>query len=235
MDETVALVTGTSRGIGRHLAERFLERGWHVVGCSRGEATIPSSGRYTHFQLDVTDEPAVLRMFKEVRGRFGHLDHLVNNAGVASMNHFLLTPTRTVQQLLGTNLVAPIVLSREAVKLMRGRKAGRIVSFTTVAVPLRLAGELAYAASKAALETATRIMAKEVADLGITVNAVGPTPVETDLIRAVPADKIAKILDQQAIRRLGTVDDVLNVVDFFLRPESAFITGQIVYLGGVMA
>jgi 3-oxoacyl-[acyl-carrier protein] reductase len=235
MADAVALITGTSRGIGRHLAARFLERGWRVAGCSRGGATLPPSDAYAHFQLDVTDEPAVVRMFQEVRRRFGRLDHLVNNAGVASMNHFMLTPPRTVQQLLGTNFLAPLLFSREAVKLMRSQQRGRIVNFTTVAVPLRLAGELAYASSKAALMTATQIMAKEVAGLGITVNAVGPTPVETDLIRGVAKDKIQKLLDQQALPRLGTCDDVLNVIDFFLRPESSFVTGQIIHLGGVMS
>ena len=102
-----------------------------------------------------------------------------------------------------------------------------------MAVPLKLEGEAAYAASKAAVQSLTEVMARELASLGITVNAVGPTPIQTDLIKDVPSDKIESLVERQAIARLGTVEDVANVVDFFLRPESDFVTGQIVFLGGV--
>lgn len=98
---------------------------------------------------------------------------------------------------------------------------------------MRLEGEAIYAASKAAVETLTRVLARELAPLGITCNAVGPTPIETDLIRGVPRAKIDRLLASQAIHRLGQPTDVANVIDFFLRPESDFITGQVIYLGGV--
>ncbi|NNL30780.1 MAG: SDR family oxidoreductase, partial [Gemmatimonadetes bacterium] len=110
---------------------------------------------------------------------------------------------------------------------------GRIVNFSTVAVPLALEGEAAYAASKAAVESLTRVLAKELGSMGITVNAVGPTPIDTDLVRGVPEEKIQALVARQAIGRLGRYEDVTNVVDFYLRPESSFVTGQVVYLGGV--
>lgn len=116
---------------------------------------------------------------------------------------------------------------------MQKNSFGRIVNFTTVASPLHLEGEAVYAASKSAVETLTKILAKELAPWKITVNAVGPTPIETDLIRSVPKEKIESLIKQQAIKRMGHFADVQNVIDFFLKSESNFITGQIVYLGGI--
>ena len=116
---------------------------------------------------------------------------------------------------------------------MKGDGPKRIVNFATVATPLRLEGEAIYAASKAAIESLTQILAREFSELGIRVNAVGPTPVPTDLVKYVPKEKMDALLARQAVKRWGTMDDVANVVDFFLRPESDFITGQILYLGGV--
>jgi 3-oxoacyl-[acyl-carrier protein] reductase len=125
------------------------------------------------------------------------------------------------------------LFSREAAKLMKNRRYGRIVNFTSVAVPLKLEGESIYVASKAAVASLTEVLARELAAYGITVNAVGPTPIETDLIRSVPRDKIERLVARQAIPRLGRFEDVANVVDFFLRPESGFVTGQNLFLGGV--
>ena len=96
-----------------------------------------------------------------------------------------------------------------------------------------MAGEAVYAASKAAIESFTRVSAKELGQFGVRVNAIGPTPVKTDLIRNVPENKLQELLDQQAIQRFGEFDDVVNVIDFFNSEKSNFITGQILYLGGV--
>ncbi|MBI1371159.1 MAG: SDR family oxidoreductase [Phycisphaera sp.] len=230
----VMLITGTRKGIGRFLVGYYLDRGWHVVGCSR-DASDLQHDRYTHHLADVADEKAMQAMFADVGKRFGRLDALINNAGIASMNHFVLTPTSTVRNILNTNVIGTFIGCREAVKLMmrNKNKAGRIINFATVAAPLDLEGEAAYAASKAAVEKLTRILAREVAPFGITVNAVGPTPVETDLIRNVPKAKMDALLDRHPIRRFGTFDDIVNVIDFFLQPGSDFITGQTLYLGGV--
>lgn len=231
-DTPVTLITGASRGIGRHLAEHYLSRGHRVVGCSRGEATL-SHESYRHERIDVRDETAVTKLFSVIRKESRGLDHLVNSAGIASMNHSLLTPVGTVEKILATNATASFLFAREAAKIMKGARFGRIVNFTTVAVPLKLEGEAAYVASKAAVESFTQVMARELSEFGITVNAVGPTPVDTDLIKNVPEAKIQSLIRRQAIPRLGTLDDVTNVVDFFLDRRSDFVTGQILYLGGV--
>lgn len=228
----VILITGTSKGIGRHLAEYYVGEDAQVVGCSRGPSDL-ASDRYRHFRLDVADESAVKHMFVEIRDEYGGLDVLINNAGIASMNHLLLTPIKTVQEIFATNVFGTFLFCREAAKLMHRRRVGRIVNFVTVAVPLKLEGEAAYAASKAAVVTLTQILARELSSYGITVNAVGPTPIDTDLIRGVPREKIDRLVARQPLPRLADFRDVTNVIDFFIRPESDFITSQVVYLGGV--
>ena len=226
------VITGTRKGIGRQLVRHYAQLGFAVIGCSRGDAEETPEGS-VHFCLDVADEQAVQAMFREIRQSHGHVDVLINNAGVASMNHALLTPAKSVERILATNVAGAFLFCREAAKLMRKRGAGRIVNFSTVAVPLRLEGEAVYAASKAAVETLTRVLAREFGSMGITVNAVGPTPIQTDLIRGVSKDKLDRLLNRQAIVRMGEMRDVTNLIDFFIRPESDFVSGQVVYLGGV--
>lgn len=231
---SVTLITGTRKGIGRSLAEHYLAQGHQVIGCSRQPSNLDAAN-YLHVCLDVIDEEAVLDLFATIRKNYGKLDNLVNNAGVASMNHCLLTPLSTVSQIMAINVLGTFLLSRESAKLMRASRSnnGRIVNFSSVARPLNLQGEAVYAASKSAIETLTAVMAKELAPFGITVNAVGPTPVETDLTRAVPNAKLQQLLAMQSIPRYGTYADIANVVDFFLAPASNFVTGQTLYLGGV--
>jgi 3-oxoacyl-[acyl-carrier protein] reductase len=228
----VTLVTGTRKGIGKFLVEHYVLAGHRVVGCSRAAPDWTLNG-YEHICADVSDEPAVLRMFAHVRREYGRLDHLINNAGIASMNHVMLTPLAKVRDILETNVIGTFLCCREGAKLMGRQKWGRIINFATVATPLKLEGESAYAASKAAVASLTEVLARELSPFNVTVNAVGPTPIETDLIRSVPKDKMDRLLRRQAIPRYGTMEDVANVTDFFMRPESDFITGQTIYLGGV--
>lgn len=228
----VIVITGTRKGIGRYLAEVFLDRGWRVVGCSRGGSDL-THDNYVHFELDVSDEKAVVAMMQSVRRTHGGPDALLNNAGIASMNHALLTPGSTIERIFQTNVFGTFLFCREAAKLMARKKKGRIVNFATVATPLKLEGEAVYAASKAAVVSLTEVLAREVAPMGITVNAVGPTPVPTDLVGSVPEEKMTALIQRQAIWRYGTMEDVLNVCDFYLQDSSDFVTGQTLYLGGV--
>ncbi len=232
VENRVVLVSGSSKGIGRALVENYVGKECLVIGCSRSPFQ-GESRNYRHYCLDVADESAVKDMFGQIRKNEGRLDVLINNAGIASMNHSLLTPMATVSKIIETNFIGTFLLCREAARLMEAHRYGRIVNFTTVAVPLKLEGEAVYAASKAAVISLTQILAREFAEFGITVNAVGPTPIKTDLLRGVPPEKLDVLISRQAIKRYGEMRDVIQVVDFFIDPASDFVTGQVIFLGGI--
>ena len=228
----VFIITGTSKGIGKKLAEYYLSKGHQVSGCSRGKSKIKNNN-YDHYELSVSEEKQVINMVRMVTKKHGRIDVLLNNAGIASMNHILTTPNKSAKNIFNTNFFGTFLFSREVAKTMVKKKTGNIVNFTTIAVPIKLEGEAIYAASKAAIENFTRISAKELSKFGIRVNAIGPTPITTDLIRNIEKEKINVLLKKQAIPRLGKFDDILNVINFFLEKKSEFITGQVIYLGGV--
>ena len=230
--DRVILITGTSRGIGRYLAEYYLDKGLTVVGCSRAETDLRHD-RHEHFTLDVSDEKAVSLLVSDVRRKHKRIDYLINNAGIASANAALLTPLSSVEKIYGTNVFGTFLFCREVGKLMMRRKFGRIVNFTTGAVPFDLEGESIYVSSKAAVESLTRILAREFAGSGITCNAVGPALVQTDMTTNVSSEKIQELLHRQPIAEFAGFEDVANVIDFFLSDRSAKITGQQVYLCGV--
>ncbi len=229
----VFIITGTTKGIGFELANYYLSKGFIVAGCGRRESSIEHEN-YRHFILDVSDEKAVISMVRAVKKAYGRIDVLLNNAGMASMNHFLTTSYESVKKLYATNVFGAFLFSREVAKVMVKKRSGCIVNYTTVASALNLEGEAIYASSKAALENLTGTLAKELGEFGIRVNAIGPTPIKTDLIKAVPQKKLDELLEKQAIKRFGTYEDVKNVIDFFIDEKSNFITGQIIYLGGVI-
>ena len=237
----VFIISGSSRGIGKALSEHYLGCGDIVVGCARSTSDIAHKN-YRHFILDINDEKAVVSMVRAAKKEFGKIDISLNNAGAASMNHILTTSYESAKRLVDVNFLGAFLLSREVAKAMisnkisnkNSAKSGVIINFSSVAAPLCLEGEAIYAASKAACENLTKTMAKELASYSIRVNAIALTPVKTELIKAVPKDKINALLEQQAIKRFGEFDDIINVIDFFISQKSDFITGQIITLGGVL-
>lgn len=232
-NKRIMLITGTRKGIGKFLVQYYSKKGYVIIGCSRKPIDYKVPGTYHHFCLDVSEEIKVKEMFSFIRKKYDKLDILINNAGVGSMNHSLLIPIDTVRKILNTNVLGTFLLSREAAKIMKSNHSGKIINFTSIATVLKLEGEAVYAASKAAIEKLTEILSREYADYGITVNAIAPTPVKTDLIKAVPKEKLDKFLERQSIHRFSTPDDIVKIINFFITKENDMITGQIIYMGGV--
>jgi 3-oxoacyl-[acyl-carrier protein] reductase len=223
-----ALITGTSQGLGRALAERLLADGWTVHGFSRGPQDLTHAA-FTAHAVDITDEAAVRAAVATI-AEGGRIDLLVNNAGAASMNALLLTPGETAERLMRVNYLGTFHCLQAVGKVMVRQRAGRIINLTTVAVPLSLEGEAAYVASKAAVEALTKVAAAELAHSGIIVSAVGFGPIDTELTRAVPKAALAKINDAIG-RPEGTTME--QAVDFILAHMHTAEGGQVAYLGKI--
>jgi 3-oxoacyl-[acyl-carrier protein] reductase len=226
-----AIITGTSRGLGRALAEKLLNEGWNVWGFSR-KASLIKHARFTEQLLDVTDESAVQQAVNLMSNNAVTFDLLVNNAGAASMNALLLTPAKTAEALMRLNYLGSFHTLQAVGKLMVRQRRGLIINITTVAVPLALAGEAAYVATKAAVDALTKVAAQELQSQGITVIGLGFGPIETDLIKAVGKEKLA-LINQRIGRPDGTT--LNQAVDFIFEhvDMKSITTGQLYYLGKI--
>lgn len=221
------LVTGASRGLGRAIADRAMAAGYDVIGLARSAAEAP----FPIHACDVADAAAVKAVAASLP-RETLLWGVVNAAGIASMNLALMTPAATVHKVIATNLMGAIHVSQAFAPALVRAKGGRIIHFSTIAVPLGLAGEAVYVASKAGVEGFSRTFAREVAGFGVTVNCIAPGPIDTDLIAKVPAEAIDRIVRRQVVQRKGTPDDVWNVAAFLLSDAAGMISGQVLSVGG---
>jgi 3-oxoacyl-[acyl-carrier protein] reductase len=226
------LVTGSSRGIGRLLAEHFLAEDAQVIGVARGEASLQHE-RYRHFRTDLADPAALQALFGQLRRDYERLDIVINNAAVLTSQYAMIMPAASAQAMLAVNLLAPFLVSREAAKLMRKSRWGRILNIGSMAASLEPEGDSVYAASKAGLATLANVMAKEFAAMNVTCNTLAITAIETDMLGQLPRDKIDAVVARLPIPRYATADDILNAVDFFVSERSGYITAQTLCLGGV--
>lgn len=232
-ERRVALITGSSRGIGRHLVQHLVARNFEVVGCSRSAVESMEAANHTHVVADVGLEEDIAKLFRAIRTKYGRLDIVINNAAVnPAIGLSMLTTRSAATETLMTNVLGTFSVSREAAKLMMRGKWGRIINFSSMAARHEVAGEAIYSASKAAIQTLTRVMAKEFYRYGITCNAIAPAAIETDMMNAVPRDALREILARNAIPEMGRLEDVSNAVDWLIQPESQAVTGQVIFLGG---
>ncbi|MBX4977223.1 SDR family oxidoreductase [Rhizobium lentis] len=236
----VALVTGASRGIGAEVARRLAKDGFTVVVNYSGSAAPAqelvreieqSGGKALAAKADVSDAEAVRRMFDAAEAAFGGIDVLVNNAGIMMLSSLAEADDANFDRQIAVNLKGTFNTLREAAK--RLRDGGRIINFSTSVVGLKLETYGVYAATKAAVETLTAIMAKEMRGRNITANAIAPGPVGTDLfLNGKPEELIARMAKMNPLERLGAPEDIAAAVAFLAGPDGGWINGQTVRANG---
>ena len=227
-----ALVTGSRRGVGKLIADHFLEQGASVVGFAKGTSTIEHAA-YHHVQVDLADAVAIGPAFASLRQSATTIDIVINNAAVLTSQYAMIMPPGAAQAMVNVNLLAPFLVSREAAKMMRKTKWGRIINIGSMAASLEPIGDSMYAATKAGLSTLTNVMAKEFGSMNVTCNTLAITAIDTDMLSQVPRDKIEAIIAGLPIPRFANPDDILNIIDFFASERSSYITAQTIFMGGV--
>ena len=239
----VAIVTGGSRGIGRATAEALASRGAHVVvtyvsGAEAAEAVVAgirgASGKAEAVALDVADAPAAERTVTEVARRLGRLDVLVANAGVSIDGLLLRLKDEDLGRTLAVNVGGAVACARAAVKTMMRARTGRIVLMSSVVGEMGNAGQTAYAASKAALLGIAKSLAREYASRGITVNAVTPGYITTDMTASLTEAQRTAMLQGVPLGRAGSPAEVAAAVTFLASDEAGYITGQTLRVNGGM-
>lgn len=237
----VALVTGASRGIGRACALKLAECGYDIaVNFNSNEAkaqevvsAIEALGRRAiAVKADTADLKAVQNMFREVHKAFGRLDVLVNNAGVVDDAYLLMINEDSLSRSLDINIKGYFHCAQQAALKMMSKKQGKIINISSVSSVLAVEGQGVYSATKGAVNSMTATLAKELAPRGITVNAVAPGFIETEMIDAIPEDKKEEYLKAVPMHKFGTAADVANVVASLCSDAFAYMTGQVVVLDG---
>lgn len=239
----LALVTGASRGIGKAIAKALARDGYEVLftyvsKAEEAQAVVAEitahGGKARAFQLDVNDSEAVAAFFAaEVKDK-GSLQVLVNNAGITRDGFVIRMKDEDFDKVLSTNLRGAFVCLREAAKIMSRQRQGRIINITSVVGQMGNAGQVNYCSAKAGLIGMTKSAAKELAGRSITVNAVAPGFIETDMTNALSEDVRKQYEDAIPLKRLGNVDDIAEAVAFLASPKAAYITGQVLAVNGGM-
>ncbi len=239
---SVCLVTGASRGIGRAIALGLAHAGHTVIGTATSEKGADGisealrSGGATGkgAVLDVNDLEQAEALVAEVIEQFGGIGVLVNNAGITEDTLLLRMKPEQWEKTIGTNLSAIFALTKACLKTMTKNRWGRIINISSVVAATGNPGQTNYAASKAGMIGFTKSLAQEVASRGITVNAVAPGFIETDMTSEIPEKHRARLIEAIPQGRLGTPDDIFHAVEYLISTGAAYVTGQVIHVNGGM-
>lgn len=241
--DKVAIVTGASRGIGREIAVTLAGYGAHVVVnyCGSKEKATEvvkiineNGGKAIAYQADVSDTEAVNRMFDDVLKEFGRIDILVNNAGITRDNLLLKMSEEEFDAVIDTNLKGVYRCLKQAAKIMLKQRSGRIINISSIVGIHGNPGQVNYSATKAGVIGMTKSLAKEIGSRGITVNAVAPGFIKTEMTEQLPEKIKESAVDQIPLRRFGEVRDVAETVAFLASDRASYITGQVICVDGGM-
>ena len=242
LDGKLVLVTGASRGIGQAIALTLGEAGGTVIGTATSESganniTKILADNNIHGKgmiLNVTDNDQITDLLKAVSEEFGSIDILINNAGITRDNILVRMKEEEWDEIINTNLTSVYKMSKVVLRSMIKKKTGRIISITSVVGAMGNAGQTNYAAAKAGIMGFTKSLAREVGVRGITVNAVAPGFIQTDMTDALPEDQKDELAAQIPMGRLGTVNEVAQAVLFLAGDSGAYITAQTLHVNGGM-
>jgi len=226
--DTIMVITGTSRGIGKGIAEYFLSKGLIVAGCSRSVTTITHE-KYHHTEVDLTDEIQVQKWARKLRTDLKKIDVLVCNVGLVKSALFMtMTPGAVLDSFLKTNLTATFLVCREISKIMLTANYGRIITISSILTALHEPGTSAYSMTKSGVIELTKVMARELAPNNITCNVVSPSVVETEAVADLGEEWKERALNLQTIKRIVSTEEVSNIISFYGSKESGAITGQVI-------
>lgn len=223
------VVTGASKGLGRAICNRLIEKDFDVLGLARNVDGLP----FPSVGCDVSSYQSVKSVAQLLKNDCAEVTGLVNAAGIASMNLAVTTPQSVSQNIINTNLLGTIYCCQLIAPLMIRNKQGSIINFSTIAVALGLKGESIYAASKAGVEGFTRSFAREMADFNIKVNCIAPGPIDTSLLKGITAEQIKKIVSQQIIPKQFKAESIADLVELLIDSRSNSLSGQVFHVGGV--
>ena len=231
-----ALVTGGSRGIGRAIVELLAKKGWQVAFCYRENESAADEVRAATgavaYRLNISDSKAVADMVSDLQKRFGHIDLLVNNVGIASQRLFTDITDEEWKNTFDVNVNGAFYATRAVLPDMIKRKSGNIIFVSSMWGVSGGSCEVHYSATKAALIGMTKALAKEVGPSGIRVNCVAHGVIETDMNAHLSADDMAALAEETPLCRIGKADEVAKAVEFLAEDGSAFITGQVLSVDG---
>lgn len=237
----IALVTGASRGIGRAIAITLAGYGATVIVNYNGskekadevvEEIEKNGGKALAYQADVADFSAVQTMFADLVKQLGRIDILINNAGITRDNLVLKMSEEDFDQVIDTNLKGVFNCLKQAARLMLKQKQGRIVNISSISGVIGNAGQINYSASKAGVIGMTKSLAKELGSRGITVNAIAPGYIKTDMTAVLKEDLKERVMEAIPLRRLGEAEEIAEAAAFLVSDKAAYITGQTIQIDG---